>query len=314
MTDPADQYLADQEAAAKAVGVMPEDYRRLRALLSNLPPPINPVLKPGSQAILAPTDVAGTGLDTSQLTLQSSTPIGSQSSTTIGNVTPQIALVNTLADSSFDDVRQDIAISTVKVHLGTRWQVHVVLNSGVLPSVLTLTKGFDREEYTPFATSTLRITAAWKASDPASNITVYVSQIQLYPDSATALPYLVASAQLLRAGVIDVICDASQTRIEIIDANDAVLAFSPWALAKHDTLDPSEKQLTSQVAPFTVHGHTFRWRTDLDKAGSGTGVFTLDLGEPMLWFAYSADGIPFNPALGRSVSSDDFLAYYGFGL
>lgn len=314
MTADVESYLKDQEAAATALGVMPEDYRRLRQLLSSLPSPIAPVVKSGSAGILPPTEAPENGLDTSQLTLASSTPIGSQSSTVIGNVTPQIALVNTLGDSSFDDVRQDIAISTLKVRLGTRWQVWVVVNSGVAPSVLTLTKGFDRESYTPFATSTLRITAAWKASDPASNITVYVSQVQLYPDSATALPYLVASAQLLRAGPIDTVCDASQSRIEIIDANDAVQAFSPWAPAQHNTLDPSEKVLTSRVSPFVVHNHTFRWRTDIDKATGGTGVFTLDLGEPMLWFAYSADGIPFNPALGRSVSSDDFLAYYGFGL
>lgn len=314
MTDPLRQYVEDQERAAAAVGTMPEDYARLRQLLLALPAPILPTIKSGQTAVLNPTEVGGSGLDTSNLTLQSSSPIGSQSSTIIGNVTPQIALVNSLADSSFDDIRQDVSIPTVKLRLGSRWQVWVVLNSGVLPSILTFTKGFDREEYTPFATSSMRIIATWKASDPASNITVYFSQVQLYPDSSTALPYLVASAQLLKSGQVDALCATSQSRVEIIDANDAVLAFSPWIAVTETAPDPSTRPLTSMVAPFTVHNQTFRWRTDVVKSGSGGATFTLDLAEPMLWFAYNADAIPFNPSLGRAVSSDDFLAYYGFGL
>jgi hypothetical protein len=98
MTD-SESYLRDLEAAAAAVGAIPDDYAMLRSLLAALPDGTAPDLRGGRTGVTA--QAAGTGgLSAAGLTIQSATPIGSESGISQGiDQAPTLGLRNFFADA-----------------------------------------------------------------------------------------------------------------------------------------------------------------------------------------------------------------------
>lgn len=143
MTD--EQYLSDLESIGQSLPATPGDYAQLRSLLESLPPGTAPDVRSARAGAAAPATGGSIGGD---LTIQSSTPIGSESGIAVGvDQAPTLGLRNL-----FDDPRQNsvpfasVALGAAFTGISRDWRAKFA--AGTTGAGASIFKGVDYDNAT----------------------------------------------------------------------------------------------------------------------------------------------------------------------
>lgn len=306
MTDDAERYLRDIEAAAAALGAMPDDYRILRGLLASLPPGTAPVLKPGGAAALGALAGAG-GIDTTGLTLQSNQAIGSQSGGSLG-ILPQsfYGQTNVIQNPELVVASQVCAAAGVAYQAASNWLIRYVLNSGAdVPNQPYLEDLYSRgNNANPFNSQVLEL-GTNAPSAAARDLDIYLYQATPFFPIQPTSTNLTASVRISNVfgSTVAAHWTTAEAILEIVRSSDGAVVASSTPLNLH-VLDGlyETRQLQASTAQtgaaFRATGWTWRLRLHLVSDGSAAIAGRLFFGEPQLSFTTTAEPAPYAPILG----------------
>lgn len=288
MTDPAESYLRDLEAAAGAVSAIPDDYSLLRNLLASLPDGTAPDVRSGR------TGVTGDVQAVQALTLQSSTPIGSVSGADLGATqTPTLGLGNMLIDARLTSVPTSGGAISLNDGLSHQWAydwtaIAAFGTTGAAAQIYNV-QGLGSSAQNPLAVAPATINfKTWTAAGSATVKAKAALAARTY--DPTVLPWAVFSVTLLKKDTAPQHqlfnnCSVATVQLKIRNAADAAdLAVSSlvdfkalgsgqyvrlWvAVASAELLNATIAQIEVAV---TTTG-----------AAAGNGDFDVVVGDPMI--------------------------------
>lgn len=279
-----ESYLRDLEAVGQAVPSIPDDYGLLRSLLASLPSGTPPDVRSGRTGVTATAAGAG-GLDASNMTIQSATPIGSESGASQGvSQAPTLGIRNYFRDSRL--LSGDA--TAISLNDGLSHQVNhdftaiaALGATGASSSVFKLLDMITRNQ-NPFSTSSMDLKFnGWTAAGTALIASDATIQVTAY--DPTVLPWMVFSFVVYKsANAFQTFTNVTSATIKAVirdNINAADLAVSTPLDFKNL---PVGRYVRIWVALPSVQDVRYaRVHLDVVTSGSGAGAsFNVSIGNP----------------------------------